>query len=96
MSSRSNVLYRVSAGHTFLEKYDSGCHLPSICCFRTAPTALSDASDMIHIGANGFGCDRSVVVARASLISTKAVVAVSFQQFAVATSWYGQEAVERL
>ena len=53
--------------------------MPSIYCCKTAPTALSDVPDMMHTGANGFGCDNSVVVARASLMAVKAAVVVSSQ-----------------
>ena len=48
--------------------------------FKTAPTAWSDASDMMHVGADNFGCDSSLVVARASLMAVKAADVVSSQR----------------
>ena len=56
-----------------------GYHALSICCLKMVPTALSDASAMMQIGACGFRWASRVALARASLIATKAVVAVSSQ-----------------
>ena len=47
-------------------------------CCKTAQTAMSEASVMIFMGASGFGCERSVAVASASLMATNAVRASSF------------------
>ena len=49
------VLYLVSAGCNFLEKYESGCHAPSMYCCSTAPTATSDASVIRQVGASALG-----------------------------------------
>ena len=48
-SSQSNVLYLVSAGVSLWEK-KMGCHVPLMCCWRTAPTAVSDASVIRQVG----------------------------------------------
>ena len=32
-----------------------GCQSPSMCCWRTAPTAVSEASVMRQVGASGLG-----------------------------------------
>ena len=42
-------------GASFLEKYAIGCQTPSTCCCNTAPTAVSEASDMMQVGENGLG-----------------------------------------
>ena len=70
-SSRSKALYFVSAGFSFLEKKEIGHHTSSINCCWTAPTAMSDASVAMHVGADGL---RSVALARASLLSSNALV----------------------
>ena len=46
-------------------------------CWRTAPTAMSEASVMMLVEASGFGCERRVALARSSLIVAKAAVAFS-------------------
>ena len=51
-SSRSKVLYRVSAGVIFLEKNEMGCQVPLKCCWRMAPTAELEASVMRQVGAS--------------------------------------------
>ena len=76
-SSRSKVLYRDSAGLSFLEKYEMGRQPFPMYCWRTAPAAMSEASVMMLVGASGFGCERRVALARASLIVAKAAVAFS-------------------
>ena len=76
-SSRLNVLYRVSDGLSFLEKNEMGFHCPLTYCWRTAPTAESDASVIRLVRALGVGCTNSVAAARASLMAEKAWVAVS-------------------
>ena len=53
-----------------------GCHSLPIRCYNTAPTATSEASVMMHVGAKGFGCERCVAVARTC---ENEVMAVSFQ-----------------
>ena len=53
-SSLSNVLYRVSAGFIFLEK-EMGCQAPLMCCWRMAPTTVSEASVIRQVGASGLG-----------------------------------------
>ena len=35
-----------------LEKYAMGCQSPSMCCCKTPPTATSEASVLIHVGAS--------------------------------------------
>ena len=50
-----------------------------MCCWRTAPTATSEASVMIQVGASGLGCAKSDAVAKASLIWLKALSAVGVQ-----------------
>ena len=46
-------------------------------CKLTAPTAKSEASVMMRVGACGFGCAKRVALARASFIAEKAAVACS-------------------
>ena len=48
-------------------------------CCSTAPTAQSEASAIMQVGAWGLGCTRRVASARACLIVLKAVVASSPQ-----------------
>ena len=48
-------------------------------CCGTAPTAASEASVMMHVGAPGSGCTSKVALARASLTLLKAVSVVSLQ-----------------
>ena len=48
-------------------------------CWRTAPTAESDASVMRHVGASGLGYERSEALASASFVALKAAKALSFQ-----------------
>ncbi len=54
-NSWSKVLYLVSAGDNFLEKYESGVHCPLMNCCRTAPTAVFEASVMMLVGAFATG-----------------------------------------
>ena len=56
-----------------------GHHVPAMCCWRTAPTALSDASVTMQVGAVGTGWLRRVALASASFISVNAAVAFSVQ-----------------
>ena len=58
------------------EKYESGHHFPSKYCCSTVPIATSDASVITLMGASDLGCTSNVVFAKASLISSKAEVAV--------------------
>jgi len=74
------VLYRVSAGVIFLEKKEIGCQAPLLCCWRTAPTAVSDASVIRQVGASGVGYERSEALARASFVALKEARAASFQE----------------
>ena len=76
-SSRSKVLYRDSAGLSFLEKYEMGHQSFPMYCWRTAPTAMSEASVMMLLGVSGFGCEKRLALARASLNVAKAAVAFS-------------------
>ena len=46
-------------------------------CCRTAPTAASDASVMMQVGAPGLGCTSKVASARAFLTAVNADVAAS-------------------
>ena len=78
-SSRSNALYRVCAGLRALEKNARGYHWLAICCCRTAPTAVSEASVMMQVGAPSSGCTSRVAIATASLTLVRASVAASFQ-----------------
>ena len=55
-------------------------------CWRTAPTATSEASVMILVGASGLGCDSSVAVASASLMVINVAAASSFHCSVVARS----------
>lgn len=48
-------------------------------CCKTAPTAQSEASAIMQVGACGLGCTSRVASARASLIVLKAVMASSPQ-----------------
>ena len=78
-SSRSKVLYLVSAGVILREKNEMGCHVPCICCCSTAPTAISDASVIRQVGASGMGWERREALARASFVVLKEAMAVSVQ-----------------
>jgi len=40
-------------GLQWSEKYEIGHHMPSMSCWRTAPTAMSEVSVTIHVGADG-------------------------------------------
>ncbi len=73
------MLYLVSAGFNAFEKYAMGCHWSYTCCWSTAPTAESEVTVMMHVGASGSGCISSVALAKASLTLEKAVTTVSFQ-----------------
>ena len=57
-----------------------GRHRSSTRCWRTAPTAVSEASVVIEIVASGCGWTKRVALARASLIEEKAVVASSVHE----------------
>ena len=59
------IVFRVEI--VFLEKYEIGCQWPSICCWRTAPMAMLEASDTIAEGDNGSGWESRVASASASL-----------------------------
>ena len=59
-SSLSKVLYLLSAGFKFLEKYAMGRQSPSMCCWRTAPTPESNPSVMMLVGAFGVGWNSRV------------------------------------
>ncbi len=50
-----------------------------MCCWSTAPTALSDASVMRQVGASGWGYERRVALASASFVASKADRAESVQ-----------------
>ncbi len=78
-SSRSKALYRVCAGLRALEKYARGRHWLAIRCCSTAPTAVSEASVMMQVGAPSSGCTNRVALAIASLTLAKASVAASLQ-----------------
>ena len=54
-NSQSNVLYFASVSVSFFEKYDSGVHCPLMNCCTTAPTAVSEVSVMMLVGASGTG-----------------------------------------
>ena len=56
-------------------------------CCDTAPTATSEASVMIDVGASGFGCVRRVASAKAVLSAVKANRAVSVQTSVLDLSW---------
>ena len=56
-----------------------GCHVSSLYCCKTAPTAVSDASVMRQVGASAVGYERRVALANASFVSLKAVRAASLQ-----------------
>ena len=51
------------------------CQSPSINCWRTAPTAISEASVMMHVGVAGTGCVKRVASARAVTMVLKASIA---------------------
>lgn len=48
-------------------------------CWRTAPTATSDVSVVMHVGAFCSGCTKRVALARVVLISVKAFVLAASQ-----------------
>ena len=56
-----------------------GCQHPRMCCCKTAPTAVSDASVMRRVGASRWGYDRRVALAKASFAAWNAASAVSVQ-----------------
>ena len=68
-SSQLKVLYRVSAGLSFLEM---GHPRPPTDCWRTAPTAVSEASVTMQVVPSGCGWTKRMASARASLIEEKA------------------------
>ena len=74
------MLYRVSAGFSFFEKYEIGYHWSSMHCWRTAPTDVSEASVIMLVAASGCGWTKRLALARASLIDEKAVVASSVHE----------------
>ena len=78
-NSRSKVLYLVSAGDNFLEKYESGVHCPLINCCRTAPTAISEASVLMLVGAFATGWFNRVAFDRAVFAAWKASDALVVQ-----------------
>ena len=51
-SLRSNVLYLVSVGDNFQEKWARGDQTEWIRCCKTAPTVLSEASVIRQVGAS--------------------------------------------
>ena len=55
VDSEQFPMYLVSAGFILLEKKEIGCHAPLMCCCNTAPTAVSEASVVRHVGASGLG-----------------------------------------
>ena len=56
-----------------------GCHAPLMCCCNTAPTAVSEASVIRHVGASSLGYERRVAFARVSLVALKAARVSSVQ-----------------
>ena len=74
------MLYGVSVGVIFLEKNEIGCQVLLTCCWRTAPTAVSEASVMRQEGTSGVGYERSEALARASFVALKEARAASFQE----------------
>ena len=56
----SDVLYFVLAGFRLFEKKATGHHRLLMNYCSTTPTALSDASLIMLVGACGFGCIRRV------------------------------------
>ena len=65
-------------------------------CCNTAPTATSEASVAIHSGASGLGWDRSVVLAKISLILLNAVVASSDYASSFVITNARQQPIERV
>ena len=68
-SSLSNAEYLVSAECSLREKKHIGVQTPAICCCKTAPTAVSDAS--VRVSAVGDGCANHVAAAKAYLLCWK-------------------------
>ena len=95
-SSRSKVLYRVSAGLSFLEKYAIGHRSSWTNCCSTAPTTMSKVSVMMLVGAFMTGCERSMALARASLASVRVQGSVLPYKFLFLSHWSSQQIVERL
>lgn len=50
-----------------------------VCCCRTAPTAVSEASVIRQVGASGVGYAKREALANASLVALKEAVASSVQ-----------------
>ena len=56
-----------------------GRQAPLRCCWRTAPTAVSEASVIRQVGALGVGYERREASARAFLVARKEATAASVQ-----------------
>ena len=72
-SCLSNAEYLVSVECSLREKKHIGVQTPAIklCCCKTAPTAVSDASVLMRVSAVGDGCAKHVAAAKASLLCWK-------------------------
>ena len=81
------MLCLVSAGFSFFEKWEIGHHWPSMRCWRTAQTNVSEASVIMLIAASGCRWTKRVVLVRASLIEEKAVVASSVHEMVLFLSF---------
>ncbi len=57
---------------SFLEKKANGCQLPCVCCCKTAPTCVSDASVAKESLADGCGCCNDTAYANSDLAVSKA------------------------
>ena len=67
-----HALYRVSAGLSFVEKNAIGHHWSTINCCKTA--AISNPLHQIQIGMSSLGCKSNVAVAKACLMSSRALI----------------------
>ena len=63
----------------FFTKNARGRYMPSMYCFSTAPTAISEASVIMLVGATGSGYASKQALARASLMALNADLVASVQ-----------------
>ena len=73
------MLYFLSAGRNFREKNEIGHQAESIYCSSMTPTAQSEASMMMQVGASSWGWHRREAAAKASLLWVKAESASDVQ-----------------
>lgn len=71
-SSLPKIQYRHSVGVSWFDKTDIYCHAPSMICWKTTPTAVSDASTVTDEGALNLRWASIASLARTFLTFAKA------------------------